>query len=283
LRPTPWRARSRRLRFGLSTLLGLKPRGFFIPYRHATTVGPIAYPALEPFFDQAQCRFRDVLADIERLAGVIAVLKGAAPEPRFNQSWFPRLDAAAAYAMVARVRPRRIVEIGSGHSTRFLLRAVRDQGLATEIFCIDPAPRASLAKLPVHWLGCLLQEAPREIFSGLGPSDILFVDSSHVMMPGSDVDLIVNDVLPRLPGGVLVHVHDIFLPDAYPPAWAWRAYNEQLARGALIQGGSWRLLFASRYIATRHPALLQQGVLARLPLAPDAFEVSLWLEKTTLL
>jgi hypothetical protein len=277
---TPWRARSRRLRFGLSTLLGLKPRGFFIPYRHAAGVRPVAYPALEPFFDQALPRFRDVLADVEGLAGLLAALKGPAPEPRFDQSWFPRLDAAAAYAVVARKRPRRIVEIGSGHSTRFLARAVRDQGLATEIFCIDPAPRAPFADLRVRWLRCLLQEAPREVFAGLEPSDILFVDSSHVMMPGSDVDLIVNDLLPGLPEGSLVHMHDIFLPDSYPASWAWRGYNEQTAMGALIQGGAWRLLFASRYLATRHPALLQQGVLAQLPLAPDAFEASLWLEKT---
>jgi predicted O-methyltransferase YrrM len=77
-------------------------------------------------------------ADLEKI--------GAAPPPapRWNQDWFPRLDAAAAYAMVRALRPRRIVEVGSGHSTRFMARAVEDGGLPTQILAIDPAPRAAL-------------------------------------------------------------------------------------------------------------------------------------------
>jgi predicted O-methyltransferase YrrM len=279
LGPSSWRARSRRLRFGLSTLLGLKPRGFFIPYRYAASIRAVSYSALEPLFVHALSGFRDILQDIETRGPALRALNGPAPEPRFDQSWFPRLDASAAYTMVARSRPRRIVEVGSGHSTRFLVRAIRDHGLETEVLCIDPAPRAALAGLPVRWLRCLLQEAPREIFSSLAPCDILFVDSSHVLMPGSDVDLIVNDLLPRLERGVLVHVHDVFLPDPYPAGWAWRGYNEQTAIGALIQSGSWRMIFASRYLTTRHPALVSGGILADLPLPSDAFETSLWLQR----
>ena len=74
------------------------------------------------------------------------------PAPRWDQDWFPRLDAAAAYAMVRTLRPRRIVEVGSGHSTRFLARAVADGGLATKIIAIDPRPRARITGLPVEWL-----------------------------------------------------------------------------------------------------------------------------------
>ena len=64
--------------------------------------------------------------------------------PRFTQDWFPRLDAAAAYAMVRRARPSRLVEIGAGHSTRFMAQAVADGGLATQIVCIDPRPRIAI-------------------------------------------------------------------------------------------------------------------------------------------
>ena len=74
------------------------------------------------------------------------------PAPRWNQDWFPRLDAAAAYAIVRTLEPRRIVEVGSGHSTRFLARAVADGGLDTRITAIDPQPRATIEKLPVEWL-----------------------------------------------------------------------------------------------------------------------------------
>jgi hypothetical protein len=93
------------------------------------------------------------------------------------------------------------------------------------------------------------------------------------------VDRLLNHVLPGLPAGALVHVHDVFLPDDYPADWAWRGYNEQLAIAALLQGGGWQPLFASHFVATRHADWLTSGVVARLPLAPGAREASLWLRK----
>ena len=273
------RARWRRLRLGLPTVLGLRPAGFLIPYRHAHAVRPAGYPALEPCFAAAEPGFRAVMDDVEAAAGDLRRIAEDAGPARFDQDWFPRLDAAAAYAMVRRERPARIVEVGSGHSTRFLARAVADGGLSTTITCIDPAPRARLAGLPVRHVPTLLQEADPALLAKLAPGDVLFIDSSHVAMPGTDVDRLVLDVLPRLPAGVLVHIHDVFLPDAYPPEWAWRGYNEQALVGALVAGGGYALAFASRWVATRRPAWLVQGVLARLPLVPGAYESSLWLRK----
>jgi predicted O-methyltransferase YrrM len=272
------RATLRRLRLGLATLLGFSPRGFFIPYRHADTVSPAAYPSLQPFFEAAEPAFRSVLADVAGLGAELrAIAQGDGPA-RFDQDWFPRLDAAAAYALVRRTGPRRILEIGSGHSTRFLARAVEDAGLATEIVCIDPAPRARIAQLPVRHVPVLLQHADPALFAALGAGDVLFVDSSHIAMPGTDVDRLFLEVLPRLPAGVLVHVHDVFLPDPYPPAWAWRGYNEQLLVGALIAGGGYELVWSSRWAATRMREA-GGGVLGELPLAAGAFETSLWLRK----
>ena len=272
------RARLRRLAFAAATLFGL-PRGFFIPYRYAASAAPADYPALRPLFAAAEPRFAALLEAIEAYRGdLLSIAAGDGPA-RFDQDWFPRLDAAAAYALVRRERPRRIVEIGSGHSTRFLARAVADGSLATEITCIDPAPRAAIAALGVHHRPELLAAADPDLFAGLAAGDILFIDSSHIAMPGTDVDRLVLDVLPRLAAGVLVHVHDIFLPDAYPPEWAWRGYNEQLLVGALIQGGAFDLVFASRYAATRMAHRLAEGVLAALPLATGAHETSLWLRK----
>jgi hypothetical protein len=98
-------------------------------------------------------------------------------------------------------------------------------------------------------------------------------------MPGTDVDRLVLDILPRLAGGVLVHAHDVFLPDAYPAEWAWRGYNEQLLVGALIQGGAFEIVFASRYVTLRMARRLDGSVLAALPLAAGAYETSLWLRK----
>lgn len=276
------RARLRRAGLGLSTLLGIRPGGFLIPYRHAGAARAEGYPALRPIFVQAEPAFRAVLDAIESHAGDLDRILAGGPglvgerPARFNQDWFPRLDAAAAYALVRRERPGRIVEIGSGHSTRFLAQAVRDGGLTTRITCIDPAPRAALAGLGVHHDARLFGPLDAEDAASLAPGDVLFIDSSHVAMPGTDVDRLLLDVLPRLRSGVILHLHDIFLPEAYPAPWAWRGYNEQLMVGALLQGGAYAPLFASRYVAARPLG----GVLARLPLPPGAFETSLWLRKT---
>jgi predicted O-methyltransferase YrrM len=264
---------------GLTTLLGGKPRGFFIPHRYADQALRCAYPALEAVFAACWSTFEQVLAEIDALAPELRRLGGPAPAPRFDQDWFPALDAAAAYAMVCGLEPRRIVEVGSGHSTRFLARAIADRGLATALLCIDPEPRAALDGLPVRWLKTTLQHVPENCFTGLRAGDLLFIDSSHILMPGTDVDWLLNRILPALARGVLVHVHDIFLPDPYPQAWAWRGYNEQQAVAALLQGGGYAIRFASHYVASRRPDRLAAGVLAQLPHGLDGLASSLWLEK----
>jgi Methyltransferase domain len=271
------RGRRRRLAMGLATLFGRK-RGFFIPHRYAGAVAPCAYPALDAHFAACVPAFESLLADIEALGDRLEQMCGLAPAPRFDQGWFPTLDAAAAYAMVGRARPARIVEVGSGHSTRFLARAVADAGLETELTCIDPAPRATLRGLPVRWIEAVVQQAPATLFEGLQAGDLLFVDSSHILMPGTDVDWLLNRILPGLAAGVLVHFHDVFLPDPYPGAWAWRGYNEQQALAPLLHGGAYACLFASHYVRTRLPERLARGPLARLP-RPAAPESSLWLQK----
>jgi predicted O-methyltransferase YrrM len=218
----------------------------------------------------------EVLQLIERYSAQLSSFgKEPPPAPRWTQDWFPRLDAAAAYAIVRGTRPNRIVEVGSGHSTRFLARAVADEKLATRVTAIDPRPRASLAGLAIDWRAVPVQRADPEIFSALEPGDILFIDSSHQVKPGSDVEFLLERALPRLAGGVRVHFHDIFLPDDYPAAWAWRRYNEQQAVARLLEAG-----FVAEF--SSHETLkrgLPEGVLARLPLVEGAIESSLWLRK----
>jgi predicted O-methyltransferase YrrM len=277
------RERARRLAFGLSTLLGLKKRGFFIPYRHAAGIPKRAergsYAALEALFAAAEPDFGALLRSMDaHEATLTAIGADKPPAPRWSQDWFPRLDAAAAYVLVRERRPLRIVEVGSGHSTRFLARAVQDGGLPTEITAIDPAPRAAIEGLPIRFVRKTLQVAGLNPFAALQAGDMLFVDSSHILMPGSDVDLLFNHVLPTLPAGVLIHIHDVFLPDDYPESWEWRGYNEQLGVAALLQGGT-RLLWSSHYAATRMADGVAASVAGRLELKPGAHEASLWLEK----
>ncbi|MBT3360561.1 MAG: class I SAM-dependent methyltransferase [Rhodospirillales bacterium] len=269
---------------GLSTILGFAPRGFFIPYRYAAQV-PAAgqrpgYGTIGRYFSEREGDFTRHIAAIDGFARELeAIGLAPPPEPRWRQSWFPRLDAAAAYAMVRQTKPSRIVEVGSGHSTRFLARAVRDGGLETAIIAIDPAPRADITELGVHIHRATVQEVGAGPFQELAAGDILSIDSSHILMPGSDVDYLFNIILPALAGGVKVHIHDIFLPDDYPEVWAWRSYNEQQGVGPLLQGGAYKILWSSHYAATRMKDALAGTVIERLEFADDAFETSLWLIK----
>jgi hypothetical protein len=285
-RKSLWRSREgrRRLRLGLATLFGVRPSGFFIPYRHADAFaspgtrndGPMGL-----LLAKRQPTFRSLIRLVDRYgADLMAIGHEPPPAPRWTQDWFPRLDAAVAYALIRRLRPKRIVEVGAGHSTRFFARAVADQGCPTRIVAIDPDPRANLSGLKVELRRMTLQAAGETAFTGLAAGDIASIDSSHILMPGTDVDILINRVLPRLPAGVLVQIHDIFLPDDYPAQWSWRAYNEQLGVAPLLQGGGWRILWSSRYVATRLADRLDGTVLARLPLPPGAFESSLWLKRT---
>lgn len=270
------RGRWRRFALGLPTVLGMKPRGWFIPHRYAPLLPPPGaqppYPAIERLFEEHTDQFAAVLDAVDARAEVLEGCKAL-----FEQSWFPSLDAAVAYALVRERKPRHIIEVGSGHSTRLLSKAVGGVG---EILAIDPAPRADIADLPgVRVKSSTLQAAPATVFDGLMRDDILFIDSSHILMPGSDVDILLNRVLPGLPSGALVHIHDIFLPFDYPAIWGWRAYNEQQGVVPLLTGGAFKPLFSSVWAERRMADRLAASVVSRLPRPPDAMPASLWLEK----
>ncbi len=269
----------RRLLFEAATLLGTA-RGFFIPYRHAAGVRPPeTYPALARRFEAARSTF---LGGLDTIAAhrdtLLAFGNAAPPAPRWEQDWFPGLDAAFAYALVRARRPKRIVEIGSGHSTRFLARAVADAKLATQITCIDPDPRATLEGLAVTWHRHRLEETECALDT-LVAGDVLFVDSSHILMPGTDVDHVLGRILPVLPAGALVHFHDIFLPEPYPADWAWRGYNEQNAVAALLAGSGFDLVWGSAWIARNMQGEIASRGLDAIPMPKAAHAASLWLAK----
>lgn len=276
----------RRLKMGLNTVLGFKKQGFFIPYRYAGSPSPLAnrthYPSL---LTQMQKSEKDQARFLEEMAAYAEQFTSFGdkppPEPRWEQDWFPRLDAAAAYKMVRDTAPKNIIEVGSGHSTRFMARAIKDGGLKTNFVAIDPAPRADISKLDVTLLNKTVQEIDPALFDVLQPNDILFIDSSHIAMPGTDVDMVFLDILPRLPAGVHVHIHDIFLPYSYPESWAWRGYNEQQIVAPLLFGGGYELLFSSQFVFNAMKDTLDKSKLALLPLQEGALETSLWLRKTS--
>ena len=201
-------------------------------------------------------------------------------------------DATALAAMIRHWRPRRIIEVGAGYSTAVMLDvAERYLSDAPSIECIDPEPervrsrlRGSGERLTVH--EGIVQDFPLSFFTGLQANDILFIDSSHVLKLGSDVSLLLLDVLPRLASGVVVHIHDIATSFEYPPEWydEGRAWNEApMLRAFLAFNRTFEILFFCDYLVRFHADALA----ASMPLAlrqPRALQegnasVSLWLRR----
>ena len=242
---------------------------------------PAGIVDLASLFDAAADRMRAVLTAADDYRDALdAIGPDTPPEPRWNQDWFPGLDALVAYVMVRQSAPGRILEVGAGHSTRFLARAIRDGGLGTRFTSVDPAPRAAVAGLAGHALiKARLQDIPAALLAEWRAGDLLFVDSSHILAPGSDVEHLMTRVLPDLPAETLVHFHDIFLPDGYPAHWEGRRYNEQDAIARLLQTGDWRIEFASAYLRRHRPEALVGTIAAGLPLVDGAIESSLWLRR----
>ena len=275
---------TRHLILGLATVTGWRKWGFFIPCRHAAAAAPRegrgAYPAIEALFAARSGAFIEQIGTLSRYAPLFAQFKAARPPaPRWEQDWFPGLDGAAAYALVRTRRPRLLIEIGCGHSSRFFARAAADEGWTMRQIAIDPRPRAVLDGLGIELVRSTVQAVGEAPFADIGAGDIVSLDGSHILMPGTDVDLFFSKIMPALPPGALVHIHDIFLPDDYPEAWGWRSYNEQQGVAALLPGSVWRVLWASHYVRTRLSEAIAASPLAGLPLPPGAHESSLWLEK----
>lgn len=204
--------------------------------------------------------------------------------PFWLNSWFPALDGMALTQMLRRHNPQRFVEIGSGLSTKFARRAVQTYGLRTKLASIDPEPRSEVDRLCDRVIRQPLERVDIGMFAGLEAGDILFLDSSHRSFQGSDVTVFFLEILPRLKPGVIVHIHDIYLPDDYLSGHLWRLWNEQylLATALLFGGDRFEVLFPCWFIG-RDPELSVQakGLLRKGPLSGvDLYGASFWMRMT---
>lgn len=154
--------------------------------------------------------------------------------PAWMNPFFSGLDLAALYMFVARGRPRHYMEIGSGWSTKIVRRAADDGDVPVRVTSIDPAPRAEIDALCERVVRRPVEDLDQAIFDELDADDILFVDNSHRVFTNSDAVVTLLEIVPRLRPGVLVHVHDIFLPYDYPPEWSERYYSEQYLVAAML-------------------------------------------------
>src|SRR5262249_31452190 len=154
--------------------------------------------------------------------------------PFWNNDWFPYFDAASLIMMLVTNAPARYFEIGSGASTKFARYTVKKAGLSTKITSIDPQPRAEIDPLCDTVIRKRLEDCDLTIFDPLSAGDILFFDGSHRAFPNSDVTVFFLELIPRLKPGVIVHLHDIFLPWDYLPEWNKRMYSEQYLLAAML-------------------------------------------------
>ena len=183
-------------------------------------------------------------------------------EPPPGQLWpFGGTDVLVAYCMVRHFRPRRIIEVGSGFSSLVLGQAAA-KNKNSALICIDPFPNELIRKSnSVPALRSLIetkvQDVDMEFFSQLESGDILFIDSSHTVKIGGDVNYLFLEILPRLKAGVIVHVHDIFFPFEYRRDWMleeFRFWTEQyLLQAFLIFNSEFEVLMANSYLNHYHP------------------------------
>ena len=188
-----------------------------------------------------------------------------------NNSGFASVDGELLYCMIRHHRPRRIIEIGSGNSTyvaaQAILKNAEDRnGYECELTAIEPYPNPVLKKgFPglTRLVQKRIQDVPFSEFEKLEENDILFIDSSHVLKIGSDVQYEYLEILPRLRKGVLVHSHDIFLPSEYPKEWVIKNrifWTEQyLLQAFMAFNDSFEVVLAASYVHARHPEWLESA------------------------
>ena len=170
---------------------------------------------------------------------------------------FAYSSAMLLHAVIRAYNARRIVEIGGGYSTLISLEALRknysDGSFA--LTCIEPYPKAWLRHLPIDLHLAKAEEVDLSTYTSLKAGDILFIDSSHIAKLNSDVNFLYLRVLPRLKPGVIIHVHDIFIPYEYPrvhftkkPPSYW---NEQYVLEAFLSGNrDFEILMPGYYAQT---------------------------------
>jgi hypothetical protein len=194
---------------------------------------------------------------------------GVASEFHYVNGKFGAVDAGLYYGILRHYKPRNILEIGSGNSTMVAAAAIalneKETGEPTDMTVIDPYPHAAVAdgfKGISKVIPKRVQDVPMEEFTRLESGDILFIDTSHVLKTGGDVQFEFLEILPRLKPGVIIHIHDIYLPAEYPREWVIDGltfWSEQyILQAFLAFNSSFEVLVGGQYLHLYHPDQLRE-------------------------
>ncbi|PQJ80411.1 class I SAM-dependent methyltransferase [Polaribacter porphyrae] len=179
----------------------------------------------------------------------------------FKNGSFCSGDAEYWYNIIRHKKPNKIIEIGSGHSTKMARKAILKNQQENPNYtclhtCIEPYEMPWLEKLGIKIIRDKVENININFFKALDKNDILFIDSSHIIKPQGDVLYEFLEILPILNKGVIVHVHDIFTPRDYLDEWVFKEYklwNEQyLLEAFLCNNESWRIIGAVNFLKNNY-------------------------------
>ena len=250
------------------------PRGWGSPLPDLGELPPSFFERRSPLHG---VRF-DRDAQLALLRDLAPLIAGFRPPPGFaiDNGWYESVDAEVLDALVRRLRPRQVVELGSGWSSRVIAAALGD-GAAHTVF--DPFPNERAGVVDARRVRA--QDVPDEVFAGLRANDVLFVDTSHTVKPGGDVNRIVLDVLPLLAEGVVVHFHDVLLPYEIHRTWlerGWWWFEQYLLQAFLAGNPDWEVLLAVHALTREHDALVREVVPSY---RGDTFPSAFWIRRTS--
>ncbi|HAV29630.1 MAG TPA: class I SAM-dependent methyltransferase [Saprospirales bacterium] len=171
--------------------------------------------------------------------------------PGWNNGFLPGLDIIAIYTMISYYKPKRYVEVGSGNSTKVAFKVKQEQHNSLEITSIDPMPRAEIDQLADVVIRKPFEDIDYQKVLNLEAGDILFIDNSHRILPNSDSMVFYMEIFPQLNKGVIVHIHDIYLPYDYPQFMCDRFYTEQygLAMYVMANPQRYKTIFPCYFVS----------------------------------
>ena len=171
--------------------------------------------------------------------------------PGWNNGFLPGIDIIAIYTMISYYKPKRYVEVGSGNSTKVAFKVKQEQHNSLEITSIDPMPRAEIDQLADVVIRKPFEDIDYQKVLNLEAGDILFIDNSHRILPNSDSMVFYMEIFPQLNKGVIVHIHDIYLPYDYPQFMCDRFYTEQygLAMYVMANPKRYKTIFPCYFVS----------------------------------
>jgi hypothetical protein len=201
--------------------------------------GQPPHKLLYSIIDKNRKTYEDYLNGFLKFKNVFEKIPFDKPEgssdPYWNNEYLPGLDIIALYSFLDEFKPETYIEIGSGNSTMVARKSINENSLSSKIISIDPHPRAQIDRISDEVIRKKIEDTNdfSAIFN-LKENDILFIDNSHRCLPNSDVTVCFLELLPYLKKGVLIHIHDIYLPYDYSQFMCDRFYSEQYLLAVLL-------------------------------------------------